>query len=100
MAVQRQIAREALLQRKHATNVEQRSKRRDVLKSQTADAADKYEAMLSQQKKLDSSACRQTNRCERCGRARGVMRYFKLCRICFRYAVGNGLLPGVVKDSW
>ena len=79
MAQQRQMAREARLQRKHDANVEQRSQRRTILKSQTADAADKYEAMLLQQRKVDSSACRQTTRCERCGRARGVMRYFKFC---------------------
>ncbi|MGA3203367.1 MAG: hypothetical protein ABSF12_12860, partial [Bryobacteraceae bacterium] len=29
-------------------------------------------------------ACRHRNRCFRCGRPRGFVRKFKLCRICFR----------------
>jgi len=43
---------------------------------------------------------RQYNRCERCGRAHGFMRKFKLCRICFRELVHEGVLPGVRKASW
>ena len=40
------------------------------------------------------------NRCERCGRAHGYMRKFKLCRICFRELAHEGVLPGVRKASW
>ena len=40
------------------------------------------------------------NRCERCGRPRGYMRRFGLCRICFRELASNGLIPGVTKASW
>ena len=43
---------------------------------------------------------RQRNRCERCGRPRGFMRDFGLCRICFRELALNGEIPGVVKASW
>ncbi len=39
-------------------------------------------------------------RCFRCGRSRGYMRDFDLCRICFRELANNGLLPGVIKSSW
>ena len=35
-----------------------------------------------------------------CGRPRGYMRKFALCRICFRERALQGLLPGVVKSSW
>ncbi len=45
-------------------------------------------------------AVRQHNRCNRCGRARGFLRKFKLCRICFRGLALNGELPGVTKASW
>jgi small subunit ribosomal protein S14 len=40
------------------------------------------------------------NRCEKCGRPRGYMRRFHLCRICFRELALKGEVPGVVKSSW
>lgn len=40
------------------------------------------------------------NRCQRCGRQRGYIRRFKLCRICFRHLALEGKIPGVVKASW
>lgn len=40
------------------------------------------------------------NRCSNCGRARGYLRRFKLCRVCFRKHALEGKLPGVVKASW
>jgi len=39
-------------------------------------------------------------RCFRCGRKRGYMRDFGLCRICFREMANQGLIPGVKKSSW
>ena len=35
-----------------------------------------------------------------CGRPRGYMRKFGLCRICFREMALQGKLPGVTKSSW
>jgi small subunit ribosomal protein S14 len=43
---------------------------------------------------------RVRNRCSMCGRSRGYMRRFGLCRICFRQEALKGHLPGVVKSSW
>ncbi|MCH7996993.1 MAG: type Z 30S ribosomal protein S14 [Chloroflexi bacterium] len=40
------------------------------------------------------------NRCTLCGRPRGYMRHFGLCRICFRELALQGKLPGVRKSSW
>lgn len=45
-------------------------------------------------------AVRVRNRCRICGRPRGYMRRFGLCRICFRQEALRGHLPGVVKSSW
>ncbi len=42
----------------------------------------------------------QHNRCRVCGRPRGYLRKFGLCRICFRHAALVGELPGVTKSSW
>ena len=35
-----------------------------------------------------------------CGRSRGYMRRFGLCRIHFRELALEGKIPGVVKSSW
>jgi small subunit ribosomal protein S14 len=40
------------------------------------------------------------NRCNKCGRPRGYMRRFGLCRICFRELALEGKIPGVTKSSW
>ncbi|MBL7065018.1 MAG: type Z 30S ribosomal protein S14 [Anaerolineae bacterium] len=40
------------------------------------------------------------NRCKLCGRPRGYIRRFQLCRICFRELALKGEIPGVVKSSW
>jgi small subunit ribosomal protein S14 len=43
---------------------------------------------------------RVRNRCKVCGRPRGYIRRFGLCRICFRELALEGKIPGVVKSSW
>jgi len=43
---------------------------------------------------------RVRNRCFRCGRPRGYIRRFGLCRICFRELALEGKIPGVIKASW
>ena len=43
---------------------------------------------------------RAKNRCFKCGRGRGFMRDFGLCRICFRELANEGMVPGVRKSSW
>ena len=43
---------------------------------------------------------RAYNRCRNCGRARGYIRKFMLCRLCFRELASNGKIPGVTKASW
>ncbi|MBI4415003.1 MAG: type Z 30S ribosomal protein S14 [Candidatus Kerfeldbacteria bacterium] len=43
---------------------------------------------------------RVVRRCWRCGRKRGYMRKFDLCRICFREFANKGEIPGIIKASW
>jgi small subunit ribosomal protein S14 len=43
---------------------------------------------------------RLRNRCPQCGRPRGFLRKFRLCRICFRELAVRGEIPGVTKSSW
>ncbi|HEU4391049.1 MAG TPA: type Z 30S ribosomal protein S14 [Blastocatellia bacterium] len=49
---------------------------------------------------LNVFVSRVHNRCRRCGRGRGYLRRFQLCRICFRNLALEGHIPGVVKSSW
>ncbi len=43
---------------------------------------------------------RAYHRCPLCGRVRGFLRRFKMCRICFRNLSLKGDIPGVIKSSW
>ena len=43
---------------------------------------------------------RKVNRCRVCGRPRGYMGKFGMCRICFRKLASEGQIPGVTKSSW
>ena len=43
---------------------------------------------------------RVIRRCFRCGRRRGFMRDFGMCRICFRELANEGEIPGIKKSSW
>ncbi|UCB57337.1 MAG: type Z 30S ribosomal protein S14 [Candidatus Omnitrophota bacterium] len=43
---------------------------------------------------------RKYHRCKICGRRRGYMRRFGICRICFRELAWRGEIPGVTKASW
>ncbi len=45
-------------------------------------------------------AVRMYNRCGKCGRVRGYMRKFDLCRICFRELARKGAIMGIKKSSW
>jgi len=57
-------------------------------------------ALIEKSKRKPKFLVRLYNRCALCGRPRGYMRLFMLCRICFRNNALKGLLPGVKKASW
>ncbi len=40
------------------------------------------------------------NRCRLCGRPRGYLRKFQICRLHFRSLALQGEIPGVAKSSW
>lgn len=42
---------------------------------------------------------RLVRRCFKCGREKGVLRKFGLCRICFREMANKGEVPGIRKSS-
>lgn len=43
---------------------------------------------------------RLVRRCRICGRKRGYIRDFGVCRLCFRELAHRGMIPGVRKASW
>ncbi|MGB2695098.1 MAG: type Z 30S ribosomal protein S14 [Dehalococcoidia bacterium] len=57
-------------------------------------------ALVEKAKRPPKFSNRVIRRCQVCGRPRGYMRYFALCRICFRHLALEGKLPGVKKSSW
>ncbi len=57
-------------------------------------------ALIVKSKKKPKFSTRIIRRCFRCGRVRGYMRDFDLCRICFRELANKGEIPGVKKSSW
>lgn len=57
-------------------------------------------AQIAKSLKKPKYKSRVVRRCFRCGRKRGYMRKFGLCRICFREMANQGLIPGVKKSSW
>jgi small subunit ribosomal protein S14 len=46
------------------------------------------------------NATKVFNNCSICGRTRGYLGKFDICRICFREKANAGELPGVRKSSW
>jgi len=58
------------------------------------------DSQFAKQKRKLKYKVRVRNRCRICGRARGTLRKFQMCRICFRGLALKGEIPGVVKASW
>ena len=57
-------------------------------------------AMIEKANREPKYEVRKHNRCFFCGRPRGFMRRFGMCRICFRELARKGEIPGVIKSSW
>lgn len=57
-------------------------------------------SVIARSKKKPKYSTRIVRRCWRCGRKRGYIRDFGLCRICFRELASEGKIPGVKKASW
>jgi small subunit ribosomal protein S14 len=57
-------------------------------------------AKIAKELKKPKFKVRLRNRCKSCGRPRGFLRKFSLCRICFRKLALSGEIPGVTKASW
>ncbi|PIT97598.1 type Z 30S ribosomal protein S14 [Candidatus Berkelbacteria bacterium CG10_big_fil_rev_8_21_14_0_10_41_12] len=57
-------------------------------------------ALLEKAKRKPKFSTRKVTRCSICGRKRGYLSDFGICRICFRELASKGKIPGVIKSSW
>ncbi|MBU4480136.1 type Z 30S ribosomal protein S14 [Patescibacteria group bacterium] len=57
-------------------------------------------SVIARSQRTPKFSSREVNRCFKCGRKRGYMRDFGLCRICFRECANEGKIPGITKSSW
>ena len=57
-------------------------------------------SVIARAKKKPKYSTREQKRCWRCGRKKGYLADFGLCRICFRELASQGKIPGIKKASW
>ncbi len=57
-------------------------------------------SLIAKSKREPKFNVRKYHRCPLCGRPRGYLRRYDMCRICFRNLALKGEIPGVVKSSW
>ena len=57
-------------------------------------------SLVLKQQRESKFPVRRYNRCRICGRPRGYLRKFQMCRVCFRALALRGEIPGVIKASW
>jgi len=57
-------------------------------------------SLIAKAKRKPKFSTRKVRRCFKCGRKRGYLREFDLCRICFRELANKGEIPGIKKSSW
>jgi small subunit ribosomal protein S14 len=57
-------------------------------------------SQFAKMKRKPKFKIRVRRRCRRCGRSRGFLGKFEMCRLCFRGLALRGEIPGVVKSSW
>ncbi len=57
-------------------------------------------SQIAKSNKKPKYSTRIVRRCFKCGRKRGYIRDFGLCRICFREMANKGKIPGIKKSSW
>ena len=57
-------------------------------------------AKIAKELKSPKYRIRLRNRCKLCGRPRGFMRKFNMCRLSYRRLALEGDVTGVTKSSW
>ncbi len=95
--VNRQKKREVIVKR----HWEKRTSLKERAQNMSLSEEERHDARTALNKlPRDGSPVRLRNRCELTGRPRGVLRKFKVSRLCFRELALMGAVPGVTKSSW
>jgi small subunit ribosomal protein S14 len=96
-SIEKEKRREQLVKLKWAKRQELRAKAADL--NATEEARQEARTALN---KMPRNSCkvRLRSRCQITGRARGVLRKFRVSRLTFREMASFGLVPGVFKASW
>ncbi|UTC24285.1 30S ribosomal protein S14 [Candidatus Comchoanobacter bicostacola] len=103
MATKRMIARskQQEVRFNHKENQEKRQALKEQCSSVDSSMDEKMLAMIALSKRpRDESTSRMVRRCWSCGRPKGVLRRFGLCRCCLFKAFREGYISGLRKASW
>jgi len=95
--VNRQKKREILVKRHWDKRQDLKKRSLDVSLSEE----ERHDARIALNKmRRDTCPVRLRSRCKLTGRPRGVLKKFKVSRLCFREMGLMGLIPGLTKASW
>lgn len=87
---------------KRKVKVARAKKARQAIKEQILKDTDNRDKLVDklQKRPRNESPIRVRHRCRQCGRGKGTLRRFGLCRIHLREAAMRGDVPGLRKASW
>ena len=101
MATKSSIAKQKRRERSVNLKWEKRQRLKKIILDMNKSEEERHAAKIALNKlPKNSSPVRLRSRCQLTGRSRGVLRKFKLSRLCFREMANQGLIPGIVKASW
>ncbi len=101
MATKSSIAKQKRRERLVKLKWDKRQQLKSIILDQTKSEEEREIAKNALNKMpRNSSPVRLRSRCQFTGRARGVLKKYKLSRLCFREMANSGMIPGVVKSSW
>ncbi len=101
MATKSSIAKQKRRERLVKLKFEKRQQLKSIILYMDKSEDERHNAKMALNKMpRNSSPVRLRSRCQMTGRARGVLKKFKLSRLCFRELANTGMIPGVVKASW
>lgn len=101
MATKTWIAKQKKRERLVQLKWDKRQQLKKIILDMNKSEEERHEAKMTLNKMpRNSSPVRLRSRCQLTGRSRGVLKKFRLSRLCFREMANSGLIPGIVKASW
>lgn len=101
MATKSSIAKQKRRERLVQLKWDKRQKLKAIILDMNKSEEERLAAKITLNKMpRNSSPVRLRSRCQFTGRSRGVLKKFKLSRLCFREMANSGMIPGMFKASW